>query len=53
MFTSGSSRRRRIASTTVVLLQAAILCMSLLGPAFVSAAEPKPAYWRIVHGRDR
>ncbi len=40
MFTSGSSRRRRIASMTVVLLQVALLCMSLLGPAFVSAAEP-------------
>jgi hypothetical protein len=40
MFTSGSSRRRRVAATTVVLLQVAILCMSLLGPAFVSAAEP-------------
>ena len=40
MLETGSSRRRRLSRTTLVLAQVAILCMSLLGPAFASAAEP-------------
>src|SRR5918993_69488 len=42
MFKGGSSRSRRVASTTVVLLQIALLCLSVLTPAFVAAADPSP-----------
>src|SRR6478736_2849896 len=42
MFISESTRRRRLAFATVVLLQVALLCVSLLGPAFVWAADPSP-----------
>ena len=40
MFETGSSRRWRISRTALVLAQALFLSVSLLGPAFVSAADP-------------
>ncbi len=40
MFETGSSHRRRVSRTALVLAQALFLCVSLLGPAFVSAADP-------------
>src|SRR5690349_14577001 len=40
MSVTGSPIRRRVLGTTVVLAQVVFLCASLLGPAFVSAADP-------------
>ena len=40
MFETGTSRRWRVSRTALVLAQALFLSVSLLGPAFVSAADP-------------
>src|SRR5690349_800125 len=40
MSVTGSPIRRRVLGRTLVLAQVVLLCGSLLGPAFVSAAEP-------------